>query len=142
PVKKAPVRRARRAQKSAGEVKIAEAPKPDAPKPDAPKPAAPKPDGAAEDPKPAPQPVKLGVILSPEQTRELARRLDTAIEHTRSSIVLIEGKLLTKEQTETLGRIRSFLAQAEQTREEDLAGSVSLAERADLLSRDLLERLR
>ena len=96
----------------------------------------------AEELKPVTPPVRLGVILAPEQTKELAKRLDSALERTKSSVVLIEGKLLTQEQTETLARVRTFLAQAEQTREEDLAGSVSLAERADLLSRDLLERLR
>lgn len=127
-----PKRRAR-ARKKAAEVKVAEAPKVEAPKVEAP---------PAEEPKSAVSPVQLGVILSPEQTRELAKRLDGALERTRSAVVLIEGKLLTKEQTETLDRIRSFVAQAEQTREQDLSGSVSLAERADLLSRDLLDRLR
>ncbi len=131
-MKKAPPRRTRRASKKAAEVKIAEAPKPETPKIDPPQ---------VEETKPNP-PVRLGVILSPEERRDLAKRLDAAVERTRSSMVLIEGKLLTKEQTETLARIRTFLAQAEQTREEDLSGSVSLAERADLLSRDLLERLR
>lgn len=138
PVKKTPTRRARRGTKKAGEVKIAEAPKVESPKPEVVKVDSPP----AEEAKPAAQAVKLGVILSPEQTRELAKRLEDSVERTKSAVVLIEGKLLTKDQTETLGRIRSFLAQAEQTREEDLAGSVSLAERADLLSRDLLERLR
>ncbi|MBL8220837.1 MAG: hypothetical protein JNL62_16515, partial [Bryobacterales bacterium] len=138
PVKKTPTRRARRGTKKAAEVKIAEAPKPESPKPDGAKVDGPQ----AEEAKPAAQAVKLGVILTPEQTRELAKRLEEAVDRTKSAVVLIEGKLLTKDQTETLGRIRSFLAQAEQTREEDLAGSVSLAERADLLSRDLLERLR
>jgi len=132
PMKKAPARRTRRGTKKAAEVKVAEAPKPETPKSEGP---------AAEEVKPA-QAVQLGVILPPEQTRELQRRLEEALERTRSAVVLIEGKLLTKEQTDTLGRVRSFLAQAEQTREADLAGSVSLAERADLLSRDLLERLR
>lgn len=133
PVKKAPPRRVRRASKKAAEVKIAEAPKPETPKVDPPQ---------VEDPKPNPAAVRLGVILSPEERRDLAKRLDSVLDRTKGAMVLIEGKLLTKEQTETLSRIRTFLAQAEQTREEDLAGSVSLAERADLLSRDLLERLR
>lgn len=104
---------------------------------------APKAEGSeAEEAKPAVPPVRLGVILTPEQTKELARRLDAALERTRNAVVLIEGKLLTKEQKETLTRIRSFIAQAEQTRERDLTSSVSLADRADLLSRDLLENLR
>lgn len=133
PTKKTPTRRSRRGTKKAAEVKVAEAPKPEGVKPEG---------AVAEEPKPAAAAVQLGVILPPEQTRELAKRLEEAVERTKSAVVLIEGKLLTKDQAETLGRIRSFLAQAEQTREADLAGSVSLAERADLLSRDLLERLR
>jgi hypothetical protein len=54
----------------------------------------------------------------------------------------VETKSLTTEQTEIVGRIRSFLLQAEQTKEKDLATAVRLAARADLLSRDLLTQIR
>jgi hypothetical protein len=37
--------------------------------------------------------------------------------------------------------VRTFLSQAEQTREQDLVTAVNLAKRADLLAKDLLERL-
>lgn len=89
---------------------------------------------------PAPAPV-LGTILTPEQAREHTRRFEMAVERTQSALSIIQTKLLTADQKETVIRIRSFLAQAEQARSQDLVGAANLAERADLLSRDLLSRL-
>jgi hypothetical protein len=51
------------------------------------------------------------------------------------------GKNLNPAQSEILNRIRTFQKQAEEAREQDLVTAVSLARRADLLARDLLERL-
>jgi hypothetical protein len=101
--------------------------------------AAPVQEPASQPPAPAP---KFGQILSPDQVREFTRRLDSASERVRSSLMLILERNLTDEQKETVGRIRAFLTQAEQARSQDLQSAVSLAERADLLSRDLLNRLR
>ncbi|MCS7026568.1 MAG: hypothetical protein NZV14_17360 [Bryobacteraceae bacterium] len=70
------------------------------------------------------------------------RRFEAAAERTRTSLLAIQTKTLNEEHKETLSRIRAFLAQAEQARSQDLLSAVSLAERADLLSRDLLDRLR
>jgi hypothetical protein len=53
----------------------------------------------------------------------------------------LDGKRLSPEQMETANRIRTFRKQAEQAREQDLVTAVSLAKRADLLAKDLLERL-
>jgi len=56
-------------------------------------------------------------------------------------LAIVEGKNLTADQKETAERIRTFRKQAEQAREQDLLTAVSLARRADLLAKDLLERL-
>ncbi|MCC6363443.1 MAG: hypothetical protein IT165_07940 [Bryobacterales bacterium] len=85
---------------------------------------------------------RLGQILTPEETKDYTRRLETALDHVKSALVIIEGKALNRQDKETADRIRSFVAQAEQARDQDLVSAVSLAERADLLSRDLLDRLR
>jgi hypothetical protein len=81
-------------------------------------------------------------MLSQAETREYQKRLDGALERAKGAVLIIQGKTLSGEQRETVGRIRSFVAQAEQVREQDLIGAVNLAERADLLSKDLLDRLK
>lgn len=92
---------------------------------------------------PAPAPVpRLGQILTPEESKDYTRRLEAALDHVKNALVIIEGKALDRQNKETADRIRSFVAQAEQARDQDLVSAVSLAERADLLSRDLLDRLR
>lgn len=90
----------------------------------------------------AAQPPKLGQILSPEQNREYSKQLESTLERVKQSLVAIQAKLLTDEQKEIVTRVRTFVAQAEQTRDQDLVSAVKSAERADLLSRDLLDRLR
>jgi hypothetical protein len=54
---------------------------------------------------------------------------------------LIDRKNLTPEQSKTAETIRTFQKQAEQAREQDLLTAVNIARRADLLAKDLLERL-
>lgn len=107
------------------------------------KPATPEPGTPASTP-PAPEAPKIGLgqMLSAEQQREYTRRFDGATDRTRQALVVIQSKLLTEEQKETVGRIRTFLTQAEQAKEPDLLSAVNLAERADMLSKDLLDRLR
>jgi len=107
----------------------------------------PKPVETAETPVPAPTPPavptpKLEQILSAEQVREYTKNLETSLERVRSAMVQVQGKHLSEEQQEIVGRIRTFQQQAEQARERDLVTAVTLAQRADLLSRDLLDRLR
>jgi hypothetical protein len=50
-------------------------------------------------------------------------------------------KSLAGDQNDVVELIRTFQKQAEQAREQDLVTAVSLARRADLLARDLLQRL-
>ncbi|HUS07698.1 MAG TPA: hypothetical protein VMZ52_15435 [Bryobacteraceae bacterium] len=106
-----------------------------------------KPEAVAETPPAGAAPLqlsgpKLVQILSPEEARDYVRRLDGALERIKSGLAVIQGKALNQGQKEEADRIKSFVAQAEQARDQDLVSAVSLAERADLLSRDLLERLR
>jgi hypothetical protein len=92
-------------------------------------------------PPPAAAP-KLGQIFTPEESKDYARRLETSLDRVKNALVIIEGKSVNRQDKETIDRIKSFVAQAEQARNQDLVSAVSLAERADLLSRDLLDRLR
>lgn len=100
----------------------------------APKPAPPAPTETA----PAPRIVQ---ILTPEQTREYTRELDDSLERVRRALEVLSRKNLTPEQSADAERIRAFQQLARETREQDLVTAVSHARRADLLAKDLLERL-
>jgi hypothetical protein len=98
-----------------------------------PPPAAPTPD--------APPLPKLGQIFTAVQLREYNQALDQSLEQVKRALAIAAGKNLNADQTEIVNRIRTFQKQAEQAREQDLVTAVNLARRADLLARDLLERL-
>jgi hypothetical protein len=97
-------------------------------------------------PPPAPPPEtpplpKLGQIFTAAQLREYNQTLDRSLERVRRALAIAAGKNLNADQSEIVNRIRTFQRQAEQAREQDLVTAVNLARRADLLARDLLERL-
>ena len=97
-------------------------------------------------PPPAPQPEtpplpKLGQIFTAAQLREYNQALDQSLERVRKALTIAAGKNLNANQSQIVNRIRTFQKQAEQAREQDLVTAVNLARRADLLARDLLERL-
>ena len=115
-------------------------PPPAPPKRVPPTPVAPKVQPQPQPPEPPPPP-KLGQIFTAEQLRDYNRTLDESLERVRRRLALIGAKSLNAEQTETVGRIRTFLRQAEQAREQDLVTAVNLARRADVLAEDLAGRL-
>jgi hypothetical protein len=63
------------------------------------------------------------------------------MERVKRALAMVAAKNLSAEQKDTAKLIQTFLAQAEQAREQDLVTAVNLARRADLLAKDLLERL-
>jgi hypothetical protein len=102
-------------------------------------PAPPKPPGTD---KPVdPNQPRLGQIFTPEQWRDYNRTLDESLDRVRRALEVLDGKKLNAEQKETRNRIRTFQKQAEQARQQDLVTAVNLARRADLLAKDLVERL-
>jgi hypothetical protein len=80
-------------------------------------------------------------MFTPEEFRANTRALNESLERVNRALAIVEGKTLTPDQKEIAERIRTFRKQAEQAREQDLLTAVSLARRADLLAKDLLERL-
>jgi histone deacetylase complex regulatory component SIN3 len=100
---------------------------------------APKPPAAAQPESPAPP--RLAQMFTPEELRENTKVLDDSLERVNQALAKVEGRNLTPEQKEIAERIRTFRKQAEQVREQDLLTAVSLAKRADLLAKDLLEHL-
>jgi hypothetical protein len=103
---------------------------------------------AANIPKPQPPPEnppvaapKLAQILTPEESRRNTQELEQYVESVKRALTKLTGKNLNAEQRDTARLIQTFLTQAEQAREQDLVTAVNLARRADLLAKDLLERL-
>lgn len=81
---------------------------------------------------------RLGQIFTPEQARDYNRQLDDSLARVRNVLAVAQKRRLTGGQADMVNRIRTFQRQAEQAREQDLVTAVNLANRADLLARDLL----
>ncbi len=114
---------------------------PELPRPRPPRPPVanvPKPVPAENPPVAAP---KLAQILTPEESRKNTQDLEQYTERVKRALAKVEARNLTAEQRDIAERVRTYLLQAEQTREQDLVTAVNLARRADLLATDLLERL-
>jgi len=85
---------------------------------------------------PAPAPL-LAPMLTPDQQRQYSADIDQSLEHAQASLRSIGNRQLTKEQQADLNEVRNFMHQAEATRASDLAGAKRLAERAEVLARNL-----
>jgi hypothetical protein len=96
-------------------------------------------------PKPAPPPVavepapspRLGQIFTADQLRDYNRAFDDSLARVRTTLAVAAGRKLTPQQTGIVARIRTFMMQAEQARQQDLVTAVGFARRADLLAQDL-----
>jgi hypothetical protein len=100
----------------------------------------PKPQPAPSENPPVAAP-KLAQILTPEESRRNTQELDQYTESVKRALTKLAGKNLTADQKDIAERVQTYLKQAEQAREQDLVTAVNLARRADLLAKDLLERL-
>ncbi len=121
---------------------VSEAPPPPAPKPPARRPIRPATPAVTPPPtEPVPAPPKLGQMLTPEQTREYNRTIDESLDRVRKIVVTMSRRTLTPDQTEILNRVLVFQRQAEENRAQDLMVAVSLAKRADVLAKDLQDRV-
>jgi hypothetical protein len=81
-------------------------------------------------------------MLTAEQQRQLNADLDQSLEHAQTSLRSIGGRQLTQQQQGDLDDIRNFIRQAQATRGTDLAAAKSLAERAEVMARNLEKNLR
>ncbi len=113
------------------------APHPAAPASTTPAPQSPPPSTAP----PADTP-RLGDILTPEQQRQYNTAIDVSLAHAQASLGFISTRQLTNEQQATVAEIQNFIQQAQEKRKNELAAAKSLAERAEVLSHDLVASLR
>ena len=88
---------------------------------------------------PAPQ---LRPMLSPEQRQQLDRTVTARLQRSRQAMAVLKTRQLSKEQANVLSQVSTFVQQAEEARSTDLARASNLAERADVLSQDLLNSAR
>jgi len=106
------------------------------------KPARPAPTPAAAASSPAPatpsaDPPKLGDVLTPDEQKQLSAAIDQSLSRAQASLNSIVGHRLNSSQAEDVEQIRKFMDQAKATRASDPAGAKSLAQRAEVLARDL-----
>jgi len=86
---------------------------------------------------PAPDPPQLGEVLSPQDARRLNADLDRAVRNANASLQSVTGKVLNAQQETAAAQAASFLRQAAEMRLHDLPSARSLAQRAEVIARDL-----
>lgn len=84
---------------------------------------------------------KLAQIFSNEQRAEYNRTLEESLDRVRKALEKVQSRQLSEPQTKIVNQIRAFEKQAVQTRDHDLVNAVSLANRADILARDLMTQM-
>jgi hypothetical protein len=87
-------------------------------------------------------PPRLGDILTTEQQHQYNAAIDVSLAHAQASIDFIATRQLSKEQQATVAEILNFMQQAQEKRKNELGAAKSLAERAEVLSHDLVATLR
>jgi hypothetical protein len=76
-------------------------------------------------------------IVSPEQQRQLNAAIDASLSHAQASLAAIANREANKEQQAEMDQVRKMIQQAQASRQSDLPGAKSLAERAEILAKDL-----
>ncbi len=85
---------------------------------------------------------KLGEVLSDDQRSQLLKSCDESIGRAQEALSQLSGASLSADQKQSMTRVKVFISQAKQARQRDPQTAKQLAERADLLSRDLIRTVR
>jgi len=92
---------------------------------------------------PAPQtPLALGAILTPDQRKQLDDSYQSDLRQANSVLGRLNGRVLTPEQSDSVNRARTFIRQAGQYHDRDLATAAELVRRAKVLTQDLADALK
>lgn len=86
--------------------------------------------------------IKLAEVLTEEQRRDYNQTIDESVGEARRALVSLQGRTLSREQSENESRVRTFIRQAEETRASDVRAAAQFSRRAALLARELLETLK
>jgi hypothetical protein len=78
--------------------------------------------------------------MIPSGTRQqLLKEIDSSLERAKNNVSMLQSRTPTAERQRGIARVETFIIQAQDARTaNDLPMARSMAERADLLSRDLL----
>ena len=101
----------------------------------------PAPPTSGPTPPPAVSP-PIGDILTPEQQRQFNSAIDQSLAQAQAGLSSVSNRQLSKQQQDTVAQVLNFIRQAQETRKSDLPAARSLAERAEVLARDLVASLR
>jgi hypothetical protein len=104
-----------------------------------PAPSRPLPPVAAPAPAPAPQ---LGELLTPGRRQQYEQDFTRSVTQARAVLSQLSGRKLTAGDQQAVGRVGTFLQQAEQVKGNDLVTALQLAKRAEVLAQDLLKSLK
>ena len=96
----------------------------------------------AEPSRPEPRMPSLTPMMSGTERRQLENQIQAHLERARRNLANIQDTRLEMNERQALQQARSFLARAEQLRNDDPAMANSLAERAAILSQELLRKQR
>lgn len=107
--------------------------------PPTPKPAPSRPLPPAPAPAPAPQ---LGELLTPGRRQQYEQDFTRSVTQARAVLSQLSGRKLTAGDQQAVGRVGTFLQQAEQVKGNDLVTALQLAKRAEVLAQDLLKSLK
>lgn len=88
-------------------------------------------------PPPAAPAPKLGEVLPDEQRREYLASIDADLAAAQKVLRDVEGKPLSRDQSENANRIRTFVQQAGEARSSNITAAVQLARRAAVLAAEL-----
>ncbi|MGA2882468.1 MAG: hypothetical protein ABSG13_26230 [Bryobacteraceae bacterium] len=99
-------------------------------------PTAPAQTAATPSAPPAPPP-KLGDVLTADEQRQYTTAIDQSLSRAQTSLNAVGARQLSTDQQAEVEQIRNFIKQAQGTRSSDPPGAKSLAERAEVLARDL-----
>ena len=80
--------------------------------------------------------------MTPEEQRAYNAQIDQHIQRATQALALVGKRTLTAQQKTSVAQIRGFIAQAQQMRGTDVVRAKSLAERADILTQDLVSTLK
>jgi len=84
---------------------------------------------------------QLGQVLGEPQRRDYETQIHDALESANRNLNAIGNRSLSTQQQTMKNQVQSFITQALETSKTDLVAARSLADRANLLSKDLLDSL-
>jgi hypothetical protein len=75
--------------------------------------------------------------VTPDQQRQYNGAIDQSLSRAQASLATVANRALSKDQQGLVEQIRNIMQQAQASRGSDLPGAKSLAQRAEVLAKDL-----